>query len=144
MIKMNAETRQRFESVLAGTADQLEAQVDELARLAAEVFKKDTAGKTQMSNLERIGLTSRRLGDVVAYVMRQTGRDKRWSGPLQGKACLGQRLVEFLERLKATADGACEKAGLGEHRNELRLRLAGLCLRNLNSAFLYRNALERG
>ncbi len=131
---MDQQTRIVFERAVALMADELEARVDALAK-ACEGLE-----KTQMSNLERVGLTSRRFGDVVAFVKRQTGKDKGWAQRADAKP-LGQIMVEFLEELRSRADKACDEDQRLD-RNELRMRLAGVCLRNMHSAYLYRREVK--
>ena len=162
MTTMDGKTRIQFEKTLDELANGLDKEVDSIARDCAQVFNaprpgardedkdkdRQADGRAQMNNLERAGFTSRRFGDVVAFVKRQTGKDKRWQMQANG-AMLGVRVVELLEKVKKAADektpDAAESkdgapavsATLSPYRNELRLRLAALCLRNLNSGYLF-------
>lgn len=142
--------RVKLQKVIDEAADELEAAVSRLATRCDEVFD-IKSGKTQMSNLERIGLTSRRFGDVLAFVKRQTGKEAgkkekslRWSKKLEGGKCLGEHVLELLEQVRQKADDRCRAQGLEALRNEARLGLAGVCLRDVHSAYLYRKALAEG
>jgi hypothetical protein len=119
-------------------AEKFEDDIVRLGKRCLSVF--GAKGKTQMSNLERAGLTSRRFGNVVGFVKRQTGKDDKgqnWSKKQGGQPRLGEELVGLLERIKQAADSLCIEPPLNEARNEVRLRLASACLRNLHSAYLF-------
>jgi hypothetical protein len=143
--QIDARTQRELEHAITAVAERLEQQVDRLACVFAGVFSSNEA-KSQVSNLERTGLTALRLGDVITYVKRQTGKDSKgrnWSQPVEG-SCIGVRLVAFLEDLRSQADQECEKRKITPLRNEARLRLAGICLRNLNSSYLYHSVVGEG
>jgi hypothetical protein len=143
----NQEVRIALREVVDRVADRLEADVNTMASMFCEAFsaKGTHDGKTQMSNLERIGLTSKRFGDVVAYVKRQTGKEgkkKRWSKRLKNGKVFGQLMVDFLNKSKKEVDQACEEQSLESHRAQARMLLAGVCLRNMASAYLYKTKIS--
>ena len=131
------------------TVDSFNDSITDLAKICVEVFGEK--GKNQMSNLERQGLTARYFGDIVSYVKRQTGKDsnrENWAKYLGTSTisgvCLGEGLVSFLEDIRNKADSKADEEKLVDKvdKNELRLKLAGICLRNLSSEFLYRKMMK--
>lgn len=146
--------RRQLEELVYVLASDFEEDIERLARACAIAFggtsavrrEGDTrAGRTQMSNLERAALTARYFGDVIAFVKRQTGKARRgeqWQARAESGKLLGVEIVELLERVQARADKAVEGAAVELHLNELRILLARLCLRNLNSAYLYEVARQ--
>jgi cytochrome c-type biogenesis protein CcmH/NrfF len=134
------EYRFAFEQAIDDLAEEQTKKLRELAQDCQDAFGEKS--KSQVSHLERLGLSSRRYGDLIAYAMRQTGKKTTgWLTPC-GRLLFGQKLVHFLEELKEKIDARWEKEEFGqklgaEKKNELRLKVAQICLRNLNSAYLY-------
>ena len=139
-------------------AEELTQEVFDLATDCVRSF--GGRSKTQITNLERIGLSVRRYGELIAYVMRQTGKERKagqgWR-TLCGDVLFGQKMIAFLEKLQQKTDqcynrykkeGEKKKTAEEEkpspkriqahHQNELRIQVAHICLRNLNSAYQYK------
>ena len=134
-----------LQEVVDQAAESFESRIEKLAKRCTNVFDLGD-GKTQMSNLERAGLVSRRFGDIVAFVKRQTGKEndknRRWSKRSNGGKCLGEELLDLLGDIRSVADGECAQRQIAELRNDARVRTAGATLRNLHSAYLYEAAMR--
>lgn len=143
MERLDIETTQKIDAKVNELVERFADDVDSLAKVAARVFpsphgdRGNDKGKTQMNNLERVGLSAARFGDVVAFVKRQTGRMDDWNRQAAGGASLGERTVALLLRLHEEVLVASKDATLAPHRQTLAMRVVGVTLRNLNSAFLY-------
>lgn len=139
MEQVDIETAQRIDAEVNGLVETFEARVDALGVVAARLYPVQDGGsddgKTQMNNLERVGLSAARFGDVVTFVKRQTGRMKQWSGG--GANSFGVQLVTWLGELHGEVLQRCEDPLLAPHRQAIALRVVGTSMRNLNSAFLY-------
>lgn len=149
MEKLHPKEKRELQNLVDEVAERLETEIENLARQAKKAFSEGSGreGKTQMSHLERTGLTARRFGDVVAFVKRQTGKEagkkgnKRWSKPVaqvgDEKKSFGELMVDFLQRSKDMVDRRLEGTAVEDHKDKGRRMLMGICLRNLASAYLY-------
>lgn len=145
MNTMNENAAKQFRKALNNAATQFEDRIEDLARLCLDA----NASKTQISQLEQMGLNAQTLGDITAFVKRQAGKDalrrkekQSWMRDVQGRA-MGPELVAFFDEIKTAADQACEQLNMPEARNDFRVKLAAICLRNLNSSHLYQSALNQ-
>ncbi len=117
-------------------------RIENLADKFLKIFEK--SGNTQLSNLEVLSQSTQRYNDIIAYVMRQTGKDERkkerWAKKIDGET-LGKHLIDFLIELRKKVDEIVSQVeGGAEQGNWARLYALKICMRNLNSAYRYKQA----
>ena len=145
MERMNAQDVEKFQKALNAAADSLEKSVENLADICVKIFP--VGKKTQVANIEQIALAAQRLGDIDAFFMRQTGKDQKkenWARRVDEGECFGSKLLSLTKKVKESADAASSKAEMSEYKNEMRLKLAAVCLRNMHSCYLYKLNMRKG
>ncbi len=102
---------------IAIKADLFREKTKDLGKIAEKAFS--DKHKSQVKNLENIANSALKVSDVLDYIKRQTGRDKKWK--TEG---FGEKLLQEIEVfLKQTRDNICGNLQITSDEQKLEVYL---------------------
>ncbi len=110
-------TQMKILKQIAIKADLFREKTKSLGEIAEKAFS--DKHKSQVKNLENIANSALKVSDVLDYVKRQTGRDKKWK--TEG---FGEKLLQETEVfLKQTRDNICGNLQITSDEQKLEVYL---------------------